>query len=370
MKDVLTRRRWLQIRAIIRLEMRKTFFSKRGLWVYLLALALPAIFVAHGVITSYQHERSRELASHNERPLTSRDFEAITDGMPRQEVERRLGKASVKYEQHREEQGEHDKTEAWEEQVSRYSDGSSEYSFGFKDDQLDWTHVRRGDDFAQDSMHFAATFQFFYLRLVIFFGCLGIFMNLFRGELLDKSLHFYLLAPIRREVLLAGKYLAGLLATVTIFTTSTALQLFVMGWFVDRNALNNYLTHDHGVTHVLAYLGITALACVGYGSVFLAAGLMFRNPIFPAAGILIWESINPFLPALLKKFSVIYYLKALCPLNLPSAEGAPPLFALLISNPDPIAAPVAVAGVLAVSILILFLASTNVRRLEINYTTE
>ena len=36
--------------------------------------------------------------------------------------------------------------------------------------------------------------------------------------MIDKSLHFYLLAPIRREVLLVGKYLAGLIATVVIFT--------------------------------------------------------------------------------------------------------------------------------------------------------
>ena len=41
-----------------------------------------------------------------------------------------------------------------------------------------------------------------------FFGCLGIFMNLFRGEMLDKTLHFWFLMPVRREVLLAGKYVA------------------------------------------------------------------------------------------------------------------------------------------------------------------
>ena len=53
-------------------------------------------------------------------------------------------------------------------------------------------------------------------------------MNLFPGEMLDKSLHFYLLTPVRREVLLAGKYLAGLIATTLIFTTSTALQVLIL----------------------------------------------------------------------------------------------------------------------------------------------
>jgi len=31
-------------------------------------------------------------------------------------------------------------------------------------------------------MIFAGVFQFFYLRLAIFFGCLGMFMYLFRGR--------------------------------------------------------------------------------------------------------------------------------------------------------------------------------------------
>ncbi len=46
--------------------------------------------------------------------------------------------------------------------------------------------------------------------------------------------------------------------------------------------------------------------------------MLFRNPILPAAAILIWEAINPFLPAVLKQFSVIYYLKSLCPVDIPS----------------------------------------------------
>ena len=41
---------WLsQIGLVIRLEMRKTFFSRRGLWVYLLALAPVLIFLGHSL---------------------------------------------------------------------------------------------------------------------------------------------------------------------------------------------------------------------------------------------------------------------------------------------------------------------------------
>jgi hypothetical protein len=53
---------------------------------------------------------------------------------------------------------------------------------------------------------FAGLFHFYYLRLGIFFGCVGIFSNLFRGEMLEKTLHYYYLTPLRRELLVAGKY--------------------------------------------------------------------------------------------------------------------------------------------------------------------
>ncbi len=36
-----------QVLAIIRLEMKKTFFAKRGLWVYLLAFAPLVLFISH-----------------------------------------------------------------------------------------------------------------------------------------------------------------------------------------------------------------------------------------------------------------------------------------------------------------------------------
>ena len=222
----------------------------------------------------------------------------------------------------------------------------------------------------QDTEILAGIIQLFYLRLGIFFGCLGIFMNLFRGEILDKSLHFYFLAPIRREVLMVGKFLAGLLATCVIFVTSEVLQIIVFTGQFTPNVRDLYLYQNHGLTQAAAYLGVTALACLGYGAFFLAAGMLFRNPILPAAAILVWEGINPFLPALLKKFSVIYYLKSLCPVDIPSPPGTPPLLSLLVSNPDPISAPVAIMGLLFVSLLVLYVSSFQIRRMEINYTTE
>jgi ABC-type transport system involved in multi-copper enzyme maturation permease subunit len=195
-------------------------------------------------------------------------------------------------------------------------------------------------------------------------------MNLFRGEILDRSLHFYFLAPIRREVLMAGKFLAGLLATCTIFVTSELLQTAAFLWHFPPNFRDLYLYHNHGLEHAAVYVGVTVLACIGYGAFFLVAGMLFRNPILPAAAILIWEGINPFLPPVLKQLSVIYYLKTLCPVDIPTPPGTPPVIALLIWNADPISSPVAILGLLGVSLFALYVSSIQVRRMEINYTTE
>src|SRR5256885_15245608 len=118
----------------------------------------------------------------------------------------------------------------------------------------------------KDSRLFAGVFQLYYVRLAIFLGCVGVFMNLFRGEMLDKSLHFYLLTPVRREILMLGKYLAGLLAATVIFSASTGLQLFALLLQFDASTIVQYLGQNHGMSQMAAYLGVTGLACkIGRG---------------------------------------------------------------------------------------------------------
>ena len=64
---------------------------------------------------------------------------------------------------------------------------------------------------------FAVMFQTFMLRLMVLFGCALVFANLYRGDMVTRTIHFYLLTPVRREVLVAGKYLADLLITSILY---------------------------------------------------------------------------------------------------------------------------------------------------------
>ena len=185
---------WLaQIRAVIRLEMRKTFFARRGLWVYLVALAPVLLFA--GRAFDLMRSRDDRMAIASAHPVSRKALESIQTGMNMAEVEATLGPPSSRREFERRR-----RSQTW----LSYTDGSSYYTFRFDDGELHGITVHDAGTYQDDSLIYATVFQFFYLRLAIFFGCVGIFTNLFRGEMIDKSLHFYLLAPIRREVLVAG----------------------------------------------------------------------------------------------------------------------------------------------------------------------
>ncbi len=208
---------------------------------------------------------------------------------------------------------------------------------------------------------FANLYQGLILRTVIFFGCAWMFMNLFRGEILDRSLHYYFLSPLRREMLVVGKYLSGLITTLVLFSGTTGGSIFFL--YLARGSESiQYLLEGGGLSQVLSYLGITLLACLGYGAVFLMVGLFFRNPIIPGLVIYGWEWINFLLPPLLKKISIIHYLHSLSP--VPISEGP---FAL-VAEPTP--AWISVAGMLALTAVVLFLSSLQIRRLEISYGGE
>ncbi len=210
------------------------------------------------------------------------------------------------------------------------------------------------------SLLYEGLYQALILRTIVFFGCAWIFMNLFRGEIIDRSLHYYFLAPVRREVLVVGKYLSGLLTATVLFTATTLLTMFFLYLPRERSFNESYFVNGPGLKYALVYAAITALACLGYGAIFLLIGLFFRNPILPALVAYGWEWINFLLPPILKKISIVHYLNSLAP--VPLAENSP--FAVLA---EPTPAWIAVPGLLLVAALALFIASRRIRRMEIRY---
>jgi ABC-type transport system involved in multi-copper enzyme maturation permease subunit len=221
---------------------------------------------------------------------------------------------------------------------------------------------REFQDFTNYSMIWAVYYGGLVLRTVVFFGCAWIFMNLFRGDIIDRSLHFYFLSPVRREVLVVGKYLAGLVTSIVLFTSMTVICMLLLyiPHFPSESA--RFFLDGPGMMQLMTYAGITILACVGYGAFFMVVGLFFRNPIIPAIVLYGWEWLNFLMPPLLKKVSVIHYLNSLAP--VPVSEGP---FAV-VAEPTP--AWIAIPSLIAVTALVLFIASQRIRHMEIHYGSE
>lgn len=215
---------------------------------------------------------------------------------------------------------------------------------------------------SDSTLFFAGLYQGFTLRLVIFLACVGIFGNLIRREMLDRSLHYYFLAPVRRELLVVAKYLTGLTVSFSVFAVTTIMAFAVAYVRHDSRAVESFLFRGPGFGHLGAYLLVTFLACAGYGAVFLAFGCFVKSPALPALGVLGWESLHFLLPPLLKQTSVIHYLQSLCPVPIP--EG--PL-AILSDAPPPW---VAILGPLALATALVALSAWKVRRMEVSYEED
>ena len=212
------------------------------------------------------------------------------------------------------------------------------------------------------TMMFAAVIFRFILRFALYLGCVWIFMNLFRGEMLDRSLHYYFLVPIRRDVLVAGKFISGWTTSVLLFGSSTLASFLLLNLAFGVDQLQRHLFDGPGLTQLFWYMAIVGLGCLGYGTVFLLLGLFFRNPIVPAVIFWGWEALSFLFPPVLKKLTVIHYLQSLYPVEV--SQGA----LAILSEGTP--AWITVPGLLIFCAVVLTVAARRIRRMEVQYGAD
>ncbi len=215
-----------------------------------------------------------------------------------------------------------------------------------------------------DTLVLAGIVQFFYLRVALFFGAAALFARIFRGEMTERSLHYLLLAPVRRELILVGKFLGSVLASALVFGLAVAAcVLFMFGHTPEGREL---LANGNGLSQLVAYLSVTALACVGFGALFTIIGLVFKYPVLPTLIVLGMETWSGVLPPWWQRLTVTHYLKPLCPVSVPG-EGWTALLTVVV---EPTPTWLAVSGLLLFATLVVAAASWRVRRLEIDYTSD
>lgn len=218
---------------------------------------------------------------------------------------------------------------------------------------------------AEASTMYAGMYFGFLVPLVVFFGCVAAFTQLVRREMRDRTLHYWLLAPVRRDLLLAGKFAAGVVATFVVFALSATVSYalaFAPYLGRDAGALSRFFLAGPGLGHLAAYLGTTLLACIGYGAVFLLFAMVFRNAILPALAFYGWEWASFLLPPALKRLTVVHWLHGLTPVPVDDGPYA------LLAEPPP--AWLAAPGLVAFAAVLLAVSTWRFRRMEVLYADD
>lgn len=210
------------------------------------------------------------------------------------------------------------------------------------------------------SRGYAAFFQVFMLRLAIFFSCVAVFSQMFRGEILEKTLHYYLLAPVRREVIAAGKYLAGVIAMGIVFGACTIATNILI--YMPNPGYAAFFFEGDGIPQLARYLLVVVLATAAYGSIFLLLGLIFKNPILPAVAVLGWEAFYFVLPASVQKVTVVHYLQSILPVSIDLGP-----FAVVVDPTPPF---LGMLVLLIAAAALVWLAGRILRRSEVTYSAD
>lgn len=215
-----------------------------------------------------------------------------------------------------------------------------------------WVAMR----FAEGEVHelpevYANLYHGLVVRVVLFFGSLALFVNLVRGEVEDRTLHYLLLTPVRRPAIVVAKFLAAVGTGWLLFVGATALSYAIIQIPSGLGRIS--------VSDLASYCGMTALGVVGYGAAFLLLGTLLRSPGYLVALFFGWEWFEFLLPPLLKQLSVVHYIKVLTP--FPIAEGP---FALLAEPVPPALAVLKVALYAAIGVAI---AAVVASRTDLDY---
>jgi len=175
----------------------------------------------------------------------------------------------------------------------------------------------------------------------------GLFIWLFRGEIVEKSLHYYFLSPIRREVLVVGKFLAGLVTSAVFFGSSVLLSFLI--------------TYGHigaeGRAFMFSRLGMGIfwpMSAPPCWPVSATARFFWRSAWWPKTPCcryrrVVVEAFHPVFPAMLQRLSITFYLKQLCPVDV-LPEGLMRLFTVVA---EPVSAWIAVPGLLTLAMAVL-----------------
>jgi ABC-type transport system involved in multi-copper enzyme maturation permease subunit len=192
-----------------------------------------------------------------------------------------------------------------------------------------------------------------YLHFIVFF--LG---NIFgfaivRQEMESHTLHYILLTPAPRWGVFAGRCMAYLTLTGAFVVGSlwlTYALLVAPGLGV--KAMMTDLFVDGRAAILLKESGVLLAGLMAYGAIAMMMGSFLKSALY-AVMLLGWEWTLPYLPQVMKEWTLLYYLQSLMP-EKPHGFGGK-LFELLGSAPNVWISLGVLAGVTAAALAVALL---------------
>lgn len=160
---------------------------------------------------------------------------------------------------------------------------------------------------------FQGLLRVLYLQFILFFVANIFGFAVMRQELDDRTLHYLLLQPVSRWVLVAGKLAAYLVLSTGVCVISLWLTYFILtvptygvrALMIDLFVQGRFLS-------LLKESGVAFLALLAYGTLGMLMGSFFKSGIY-ALILLAWEAGLPYLPSTLKLWTIMHYLQSLLP---------------------------------------------------------
>jgi ABC-type transport system involved in multi-copper enzyme maturation permease subunit len=164
---------------------------------------------------------------------------------------------------------------------------------------------------------FQYIFKAAFLHFGVIFAALSFANSVIREESAEQTLHYLLLQPTRRWVIVIGKYIAFMLMALPCFVISLVLVKFLLLLPFGGEGIGAFFSGEN-ISLTLKEIAVMLLAISSFTALFLGLSNIFKNPIVPLM-IYGWEAAVSFLPAVLKQYSITYYLKSM----LPAASTGP-----------------------------------------------
>lgn len=181
-----------------------------------------------------------------------------------------------------------------------------------------------------------------------------------RQESDDQTLHYLLLQPIARPILVAGKFAAYLiLAAATCLASLWATYAILMLSQAGLAEMIRDLFDRHRLVALLWDSAVLVLGLIAYGSIALLMGSFFKSAFY-ALILLGWESTLPYLPSTLKFWTISHYLHSLLPERLAGQK----IFEML---GDPASTPLSLGVLLILSLVLGGIATALFQNRECMY---